>query len=164
MVIQVPTDVAAHIRQKVESGLYDDPEAVIRSALRLLDKRDQRLQELRALIAEGVADIERGDVDEWTPELMAKIDRAADEQIRLGLPPDPSCLPVNRALFLLAGRNGTCKTSWSTPSSNGDNHSGARTDGNSPRRSLHSWIFLAWVLPDLISERGSAATGWDSMW
>lgn len=93
MAIQLPADIEESIQRKVESGQYDDPSAVLRAAIRLLDNRDRRLQELRASVAEGLAAIERGDVVEFTPELMAKIDREADEQIRRGLPPDPDVCP-----------------------------------------------------------------------
>lgn len=93
MAISVPVDLEERIRQKVESGQYDDPSAVMREAIRLLDSRDRRLGELRASIAEGLAAIKRGEVREFTPELMAKIDREADEQIRRGLPPDPDVCP-----------------------------------------------------------------------
>jgi len=91
--IQLPADIEESIQRKVESGQYDDPSAVLRAAIRLLDNRDRRLQELRASVAEGLAAIERGDVVEFTPALMAKIDREADEQIRRGLPPDPDVCP-----------------------------------------------------------------------
>jgi putative addiction module CopG family antidote len=51
MSIHVPADLEESIRQKVDSGQYDDPSEVIRAAMRLLDKRDRRLQELRAMVA-----------------------------------------------------------------------------------------------------------------
>lgn len=93
MALRVPADLEERIRQKVESGEYDDAVEVIRAAMRLLDRRDAQLQELRASIAEGLAAIERGEGVEWTPELMAKIDQEVDEQIRLGLPVDPDVCP-----------------------------------------------------------------------
>jgi antitoxin ParD1/3/4 len=93
MSIHVPADLEESIRQKVDSGQYDDPSEVIRAAMRLLDKRDRRLQELRAMVAEGLASIERGEGREWTPELMEEIEREADDMIRLGIPPDPNVCP-----------------------------------------------------------------------
>jgi putative addiction module CopG family antidote len=51
--LRVPADLEERIRQKVESGEYDDAVAVIRAAMRLLDRRDAQLQKLRALVAEG---------------------------------------------------------------------------------------------------------------
>jgi antitoxin ParD1/3/4 len=93
MAIYVPTDLEERIRQKVDSGQYDDPSEVIRAAMRLLDKRDRRLQELRASIAEGLAAIGRGEGRELTPELWEEIEREADEMIRLGVPPNPDVCP-----------------------------------------------------------------------
>lgn len=93
MVIRVPVELEEHIRQKVESGDYRDTTDVLRVALRLLDARDRRLHELRASIAEGLASIERGEGREWTPELMEEIERQADEQIRLGIPPKADVCP-----------------------------------------------------------------------
>ena len=93
MSISVPADLEDSIRQKVDSGHYGDASEVIRAALRLLEVRDRRVQEIRASIAEGLAAIERGEGIELTPELMEEIDREADEQIRLSLPPDPDVCP-----------------------------------------------------------------------
>jgi putative addiction module CopG family antidote len=93
MSVVVPADLEAVIRQKVESSLYEDPAEVIQAAVRLLDKRDQQLEKLRALVAEGLATLERGEGKELTPELWEEIERAADEQIRLGIPPDPDVCP-----------------------------------------------------------------------
>lgn len=93
MAIQLPTDLEERIQQKVASGQYDDPPAVIRAAMRLLDSRDQRLEHLRASVAEGLAAIERGEGIVWTPELMDELEREADERIRLGLQPKPDVCP-----------------------------------------------------------------------
>ncbi len=93
MPIHVSPDLEERIREKVESGQYDDPSDVIRAAMRLLDTRDRKLQELRALVAEGLAAAERGEAHELTPELWEEIEREADEMIRLGIPPDPHVCP-----------------------------------------------------------------------
>jgi putative addiction module CopG family antidote len=93
MVINVPADLAERIRQKVASGGYHDESEVIRVALRLLDARDRAVRELRESVAEGLAALERGEGREWTPELMDELDRRADEQLRLDLPPKPDVCP-----------------------------------------------------------------------
>jgi antitoxin ParD1/3/4 len=93
MSITVPADLEERIREKVESGQYDDPSDVIRTAMRLLDKRDQRLQELRASIQEGLAAIERGEGKELTSELMEEISREASKRARLGVVPKPDVCP-----------------------------------------------------------------------
>jgi putative addiction module CopG family antidote len=93
MSITVPTDLEERIREKVESGDYSDPSEVIRAAMRLLEKRDRELQEIRASIQEGLAAIERGEGIELTPEVWEEIEREADEHLRLGIPPNPDVCP-----------------------------------------------------------------------
>ena len=80
------------VRRKVASGLYGDANAVLREALELLDKRD-RFEALRAAVAEGMAEIERGEYIEWTPGMMDQLRREADEADRLGLPLDEDVMP-----------------------------------------------------------------------
>jgi putative addiction module CopG family antidote len=91
--ILVPADLEESIQQKVASGDYDDPSEVIRAALSLLEIRDQRLAEVRALVAEGLASVERGEVRELTPELMEQISQEASELARRGVPPPPHVCP-----------------------------------------------------------------------
>lgn len=93
MVIHFPADIEASIQQKVQSGDYSDTTEVMRVALRLLNARERRIEEIRESIAEGLAEIERGEGFEWTPELMDEISREADEQIRLGQPPKLDVCP-----------------------------------------------------------------------
>lgn len=76
----------ALIREKIASGRYRDPAEVIGEALRLLDERDRRLDWLRAEVAVGLEQIERGEEAEFTPELVERLRREADENARLGKP------------------------------------------------------------------------------
>ena len=94
MNVNLTPDLEALIREKVASGHYSDGSAVIREALHLLDERDrEKLERLRAAIAVGLEEIERGEVIPFTPELMAEIDREADRMLREGEAPDPDvCL------------------------------------------------------------------------
>lgn len=52
------------VQEKVRSGLYLSASEVVREALRLLQEHDQlrmvRLQELRAKVAEGLEQLDRG--------------------------------------------------------------------------------------------------------
>ena len=91
--ILVPADLEESIRQKVANGDYDDPSEVIRTALSLLERRDQQLHELRASIAAGLAAIDRGEGIEWTPEVMERISQEASEMARLGKMPKPDVCP-----------------------------------------------------------------------
>lgn len=62
-------DIQEMVRRQFETGHYSTTDDVLREALRLLRERDadsqRRLEALRADIAIGLADIERGDVAEW---------------------------------------------------------------------------------------------------
>jgi len=61
-------------RQRVDSGRYPDASAVVSAALRMLDEHD-RVQELRANLQIGLDQIERGEVVEFTPELLDDLAR-----------------------------------------------------------------------------------------
>jgi antitoxin ParD1/3/4 len=76
------------IREKVETGLYADADAVLDEALRLLDERD-RLRRLRAALAAG----EKGEGIQFTPELMEQIKRDADRMELEGRTPNPDVCP-----------------------------------------------------------------------
>jgi antitoxin ParD1/3/4 len=93
MVIHITPEIEAGIRQRVESGEYADESEVLREALRMLNVRERRVQEIRASIEEGLAELERGEGIELTPEVMEEISREADELIRLGVLPKPDVCP-----------------------------------------------------------------------
>ncbi len=94
MTMHLPADLHATIRQRVANGDYGDETEVIRAALAALTARDHdRLQALRAKLAVGLAAIERGEVFEWTPELMDEIERESEEMYLRGELPDPDVCP-----------------------------------------------------------------------
>jgi len=66
------------IKRKVASGMYGNASEVVREALRLMDERD-RYQELRAEVAAGFEQIERGDT---VPLNMESIKQGAREASR----------------------------------------------------------------------------------
>jgi len=73
------------IQRKIETGAYPDAPAVVREALRVLDERD-RLHALRAEIQLGLDDVARGDVVDFTPELMDRLVRESEQNSRDGKP------------------------------------------------------------------------------
>ena len=87
MSIRLTPEVEALIRQKVDSGHYASPDEVIQAAIRLLDERDQRLQHLRALLAVGSEQERRGELIDFTPELLDEIDREVEERFQRGEQP-----------------------------------------------------------------------------
>jgi putative addiction module CopG family antidote len=86
MSVQVAPDVEAMIREKVSAGRYDDEDAVLREALRALDKRD-RLRDLRASLVRAKEQVNRGEYVEWSPTFMVELTREADELIAQGYEP-----------------------------------------------------------------------------
>jgi Arc/MetJ-type ribon-helix-helix transcriptional regulator len=71
---------------------FDSRSEALREAVRLLDERDH-LQHLRALLAVGLEQADRGELIELTPELLDEIDREVDERLRRGDLPNPEVCP-----------------------------------------------------------------------
>jgi antitoxin ParD1/3/4 len=65
------------IRNEIASGRYGSASEVVRDALRYLEERNARLAALRAHLAEGAAQAQRGElVEDYSLEnLLAEMDR-----------------------------------------------------------------------------------------
>jgi antitoxin ParD1/3/4 len=72
--VSLTPELEAMIRQQIDSGRYNNASEVVRDALRLLDEH-QRVQHLRSLLAVGSEDERRGDLVDFTPELLEDIVR-----------------------------------------------------------------------------------------
>jgi len=92
MNVSLTPELEAMIRQQVDSGRYNCASEVVREALRLLDEH-QRVQHLRSLLAVGLEQAQRGELVEFTPELMEDIHRRAEERFHRGEEPDPDVCP-----------------------------------------------------------------------
>ena len=92
MTITLDAQLEAAVREKVDAGLYGDAAEVIREALRLLDEHD-RERLLRAKLARAEEQADRGELIEFTPELLDKLGREADEMFRQGKQPHPDVCP-----------------------------------------------------------------------
>lgn len=92
MVVTLPPKLEALVQEKVDSGRYGDAAEVVADALRLLDERD-RHEQLRAAVAKGIEQLDRGEGAVYTPELRKKIRRTAMERARAGLKPKPDVVP-----------------------------------------------------------------------
>ena len=92
MSIQLSPEAEALVRQLIERGDYDDPEAVVDEALRVLMERD-KLERLKELIAIGDEQAARGQVVPWTPDFLDRLKREAAEDIRLGRPFKDEVIP-----------------------------------------------------------------------
>lgn len=85
MTLTLPPHLEAFVRERVESGRYADGAAVIDEALRLLEDHE-KIERLRALIAEAEAEVARGELIAWTPDLFERLKREADEDNLNGVP------------------------------------------------------------------------------
>jgi antitoxin ParD1/3/4 len=82
------------VRNKVASGMYNNASEVIREALRLLDEHERaRFEALKAAVAIGYAQAERGQYAAWTPELHAQIRQRADDLAKQDQRPKADVLP-----------------------------------------------------------------------
>ncbi len=93
MNVSLTPQLEALVRQKVETGLYNNASEVVREALRLLDERDQRQSWLRSKMATAEEQVKRGEVVEFTDELLDELDREVDERLRRGDTPSPDVCP-----------------------------------------------------------------------
>jgi antitoxin ParD1/3/4 len=76
--ITLPQDMVSIIRNKVINGGYASNSEVIREAMRGWMEREQRLSELDAAIARGIADSEAGrvqDIDSVRDELIKRFSK-----------------------------------------------------------------------------------------
>jgi antitoxin ParD1/3/4 len=92
MNVSLTPELEAMIRQQVDSGRYNNASEVVREALRLLDEH-QRRQHLRSLLAVGLEQAQRGELVEFTPELVKDIARRAKERFLRGEEPDRVVCP-----------------------------------------------------------------------
>jgi antitoxin ParD1/3/4 len=85
MNVNLTPQLESMVRQKVETGLYNNASEVVREALRLMEERD-RFRRLQVAISRAQAQHARGEATTWTDETLAELIREADEADRLGLP------------------------------------------------------------------------------
>ena len=93
MTITLTPELEAMVRQKVETGRYDDADAVVQAALLLLDAHERRLDRLRTAVAAADEQFEQGKYARWTPELRARLKQEAEDLARQGHQPHPDVRP-----------------------------------------------------------------------
>jgi len=93
MTARFPVDIETSIRKLVSTGRFENEAQVIREALRLLDRREQRIAELRSSIQAGIAEYERGEAIELTDEVWDRLEREAAERTAQGVAPKSDVCP-----------------------------------------------------------------------
>ena len=80
MTVEIPPEFQQFVHQVIDSGSYQSEEAVVGEALRLLQRRQQRLEELRREIqpaldgldrGEGVIELDDSELDAFFAEIEA---------------------------------------------------------------------------------------------
>ena len=92
MPIQVPDDVEARIREKVDSGDFADAGEVIREAMRLLDERELALAQLQSKLQVGLDQLDNGEGIPFTSELVGQMQRDANDRFQRGERPNPDVI------------------------------------------------------------------------
>ncbi len=92
MTVELPPQIEADIRQRIESGPYQSVAEVIHEALRALDEREQ-LHGLRAKLQIGIAQLDRGEGIAFTPEWQTERRRIASRRAADGETPNPDVCP-----------------------------------------------------------------------
>ena len=92
MDVHVPARWEALIRDKIASERFRDASDVGSEALRLMEEHDRR-ERLRAAVAVGDAQAARGEVVDWTPDLIDRLKAEAADEERRGVPIDDAVSP-----------------------------------------------------------------------
>jgi len=85
MNVTLSPQLQAMVQQRVESGRFIDASEVIQAALQLMVEHE-RFQRLRAAVAEGFEQAERGETVPYSTALMDQLKREAVEAARAGEP------------------------------------------------------------------------------
>ena len=81
MTVEIPSEFQQFVHQVIDSGSYQSEEAVVGEALRLLQHRQQRLEELRREIqpaldgldrGEGVIELDDSELDAFFEDIKAR--------------------------------------------------------------------------------------------
>ena|SRR5438067_2398028 len=93
MHINLSPEMENYIRAKVTSGFYGNATEVIRDAIRRMQAEEQRVAAFRMAVAEGEAQLDRGEGTAYSRDLMNKLADTARKNIGSGKPIDPDVVP-----------------------------------------------------------------------
>ncbi len=93
MTVTLTPQIEEIIRKKVEAGQYTNASELVGQAVLQLEARDRQIERLNAALQVGIDQADRGELIPWTPDLMDRLEREADEMVRLGTPIRPDVQP-----------------------------------------------------------------------
>ena len=89
MNIALSPKIQEMIQERIDQGDYAGPDEVVGEALQLLEDRDRKLNTLRSMLDAADAQIARGEFEDWSPALLAKMRARAIKLAESGAPLDP---------------------------------------------------------------------------
>lgn len=93
MVIQLSPNLEKKIAALVASGHFADANEVVDAAVQLLEGRERKTERLRSLLLVGYEQEERGELIEYTPELMDELAEESERRFLAGEVPSPDVCP-----------------------------------------------------------------------
>lgn len=93
MHINLSAEMENFIKDKVSSGFYGNATEVIRDAIRRMQAEEDRIVALRAAVAKGDAQLDRGEGAEYTPKLKDQLVKNARGRVNSGKPMKRDVLP-----------------------------------------------------------------------
>ena len=93
MHINLSPEMETYIKGKVSTGFYGNATEVIRDAIRRMQAEDERVAAFRKAVAEGEAQLDRGEGIEYSRERLNKLADTARKNLRSGEPIDPDVIP-----------------------------------------------------------------------
>jgi Arc/MetJ-type ribon-helix-helix transcriptional regulator len=83
---RLPPDIEERLQVLVERGRFRNTTDALLAAVHLLEERDQRLDRLQADLRVGEDQAMRGELIDFTPELLDELSREAEERSRRNEP------------------------------------------------------------------------------
>jgi antitoxin ParD1/3/4 len=93
MHVNLSPEMENYIKGKVASGFYGNATEVIRDAIRRMQADEERASASRRAVAEGEAQLDRGEGRNYSAKRLDEITEAARKNLRRGKPLDPDVLP-----------------------------------------------------------------------
>ncbi len=93
MHVNLSPEMETYIKGKVSTGFYGNATEVIRDAIRRMQADEERATAFRRAVAEGEAELDRGEGRDYTAKRLDDITDAARRNLRSDKPIDPDVLP-----------------------------------------------------------------------
>jgi antitoxin ParD1/3/4 len=93
MHVNLSPEMESYIKGKVTGGFYGNATEVIRDAIRRMQADEERAAAFRRAVAEGEAQLDRGERRDYTAKRLNEFADTARRNLRSGEPIDPDVLP-----------------------------------------------------------------------